>query len=113
MGRIEYIVGKEQNARYQHFLLFPQCFQKPSLSGSLKVGIARERVNSLPNDKILDLSKFKVFADDNFNLTKMVKFFFDKVESLVGKGGNTGYQHFFPFPTMFSKALFLYGLYKS
>ena len=23
------IVGKEENAGYQHFLLFPQCFQKP------------------------------------------------------------------------------------
>ena len=29
---------KEKNAGYQHFLLFPQCFPKPSV-GSLKVGI--------------------------------------------------------------------------
>ena len=36
--RLENIVGKGENAGYQHFLLFPQCFQKPSLSGSLKVG---------------------------------------------------------------------------
>ena len=26
--RIENIAGKEENAGYQHFLLFPQCFQK-------------------------------------------------------------------------------------
>ena len=26
--RIEHIVGKEENAGHQHFLLFPQCFQK-------------------------------------------------------------------------------------
>ena len=26
--RAENIVGKEENASYQHFLLFPQCFQK-------------------------------------------------------------------------------------
>ena len=26
--RIENIVGKEENAGNQHFLLFPQCFQK-------------------------------------------------------------------------------------
>ena len=38
--RVANIVGKEENAGYQHFLLFPQCFQKSSLSGSLKVGIA-------------------------------------------------------------------------
>ena len=30
---------KGENAVYQHFLLFPLCFQKPSLLGSLKVGI--------------------------------------------------------------------------
>ena len=28
------IKGKEGNAGYQHFHLFPQCFHKPSLSGS-------------------------------------------------------------------------------
>ena len=37
--RVENIVGKGENASYQHFLLFPQCFQKSSLSGSLRVGI--------------------------------------------------------------------------
>ena len=30
-------VGKGENAGYQHFLLFPQCFGKPSISGSLKL----------------------------------------------------------------------------
>ena len=35
IGRLENIVGKGENAGYQHFLLFPQGFQKPSLSGSL------------------------------------------------------------------------------
>ena len=39
MGRAEKVVGKEENAGYQHFLLFPQCFQKATFSGSLKVGI--------------------------------------------------------------------------
>ena len=27
---VENIVGKEEIARYEQFLLFPQCFQKPS-----------------------------------------------------------------------------------
>ena len=35
--RVENTVGKGENADYQHFLLLPQCFSKPSL-GSLKVG---------------------------------------------------------------------------
>ena len=37
--RVENTVGKGENAGYQHFLLFPQCFQKNSFSGSLKSGI--------------------------------------------------------------------------
>ena len=37
--RVENIVGKGENAGYQHFLLFPECFQKTSLLGLLKVGI--------------------------------------------------------------------------
>ena len=38
--RVENIAGKGENAGYQHFLLFPQCFQKASFSGFLKVGIS-------------------------------------------------------------------------
>ena len=34
---IDNIVGKVENASYQHFLLFPQCFQKATFSGSLIV----------------------------------------------------------------------------
>ena len=39
MERVKNIVGKGENAGYQHFLLFPQCFQKASFSGSLKNGL--------------------------------------------------------------------------
>ena len=39
LGRVVNIVRKLKNAGYQHFLLFPQCFQKPSVSGRLKVEI--------------------------------------------------------------------------
>ena len=31
-GRIEIILGKGENAGYQHFLLFPKRFQKPPFS---------------------------------------------------------------------------------
>ena len=43
--RIENIVGKEENAGYQHFLLFPQCFQKAFSINVSKVVIAWLRVN--------------------------------------------------------------------
>ena len=35
---MENIVGKGENAGYQHFLLFPLCFLMLSVSGSLKLG---------------------------------------------------------------------------
>ena len=37
LGRVENIEGKGENAGYQHFLLFPQCFQKASLFGVVKI----------------------------------------------------------------------------
>ena len=33
---VENILGKGENAGYQHFLLFPQCFQKASFLGVVK-----------------------------------------------------------------------------
>ena len=45
--RVENIVGKGQNAGYQHFLLFPQCFQKAFYSRLLKVGIMWYRVKRI------------------------------------------------------------------
>ena len=42
--RVENIVGKGENAGNQHFLLFPQCFQNPSPSGSFAVGIVSRQM---------------------------------------------------------------------
>ena len=45
--QLEFVLGKEktlwekgENDGYQHFLLFPQCFQKASFTEVLEVGIA-------------------------------------------------------------------------
>ena len=38
LGWVKYIVGKGENAGYQHFLLFQQCFQKAFCSRLLKSG---------------------------------------------------------------------------
>ena len=40
-------MGKGENAGFQHFLLFPQCFHKAFFSGSLKVVIAWQRVKEI------------------------------------------------------------------
>ena len=52
---------------------------------------------TLPNDKSLEVSKLKAFADSIFSITNMTISLFDRVENTVGKGENTGYQHFLLF----------------
>ena len=43
---VETIVGRGENAGYQHFLLFPHWFQKASTIGLFGVRIVLERVNN-------------------------------------------------------------------
>ena len=104
--RVENIVGKGVCAGYQHFLLFPQCFQKASFSGSLKVRIVWLKVNSLPKDTILNQSKFKAFADKKIKVNKKLKLVLERVETIVGKGENAGLSASSLFPIMFSKGFF-------
>ena len=63
----------------------------------------KERVNSVPNNKLLDSSKLKAFADNKINVTEKLKFVSGRVENIVGKGENGGYQHFLLFPQCFEK----------
>ena len=60
-------------------------------------------LNFLPDDKVLDLSKLKAFADDKIDVTEILKFVSRRVENIVGKGENAGYQHFLLFPQCFPK----------
>ena len=58
--------------------------------------------NSIPiysflYNKILDWSKLKAFTDDKINLTEKLKFVSGRVEKIVGKEENAGYQHFLLF----------------
>ena len=66
--------------------------------------IVWEWVNSLPDDKILDQSNFKAFADDILNVVQIVICVSDRLENIVGKGENDGYQHFLLFPQCFQRA---------
>ena len=61
------------------------------------------KVPYLPNDKILELTEMRAFADDKVNDAKMMIFFLDRVEKLWGKGKNAGYQHFILFLQCFPK----------
>ena len=54
----------------------------------------------------MDVTKLKEFADNKINLAQMIISVFDRVENIVGKGENAGYQHL-SFFTMFSEGFFL------
>ena len=58
-------------------------------------------VNPLPKDKFLDWSKLKAFADVKINVTQKLKFVLGRLENIVGKEENAGYQHFLLFPQFF------------
>ena len=59
------------------------------------------------NDKTLEVTKLKAFADDKIHVAQMMISVFDRVENIVGKRENAGYQHFLLFPQCFRKASFL------
>ena len=63
--RVENIVGKGENAGYQHFLLFPPCFQKFFFQGCYKLASCGKKLSKSP------------------------------FEDFVRKGKNTGDQHYF------------------
>ena len=66
--------------------------------------------NCLPNKKILDATKLKVFADDKLHFAKTTISLFDVIENSVGKGENAGYQYFLLFQQCFKKFSFLGSL---
>ena len=61
-------------------------------------------VNPLPDDKILDWSKLKQFADDNFKFEENDRKLSKRVENTVGKGEIARYEQFLLFPQCFQKA---------
>ena len=64
-------------------------------------------MNSLPNDKILDLSKLKAFAEDKINVyNSKTGIPFGMVRKHCGKRRKCWLPAFSPFPTLFSKGFF-------
>ena len=61
---VESTVGKGEIARYEQFLLFPQCFQKAHFPGASKGFIVWEWV------KELMVSRFSVLDDENYFMMK-------------------------------------------
>ena len=63
-------------------------------------------LNLLPNDKIVDWSNLKAFADDKVYVTEKLKFFMGRVENILGRGEKYWLPVFSIFPKKFSKVSF-------
>ena len=63
-------------------------------------------LNPLPDNKILDGSKLKQSADNNFKFHENSRKFSKWVENTVGKGEIACYEQFLLFPQCFQKACF-------
>ena len=60
-------------------------------------------LKSSPNDKILDWSKLKQSADDNFQFDENSRKFSKQVENTVGKGQIARYEQFLLFHSVFKQ----------
>ena len=74
-------------------------FSKASFPDTSKGVILWKWVNSLPNDKTLDLTKVNAFADDKFNMARMTVSLFDEYKTLWEKEKKCWLTAFSPFPT--------------
>ena len=83
----ENTVGKGKIARYEQFLLFPQCFQKACFPEASKGVIVWEWVNK---------ARFKF--DDNFKFDENGKKLSKQGQNTVGKGEIARYEQFLLFP---------------
>ena len=94
-GKVENIMGKGENAGYQHFLLFPKCFHslffKVIQSWNCVV-----KSKPFPKQEILGSSKLKEFAGDNFKFNEN-----DRVENTVGKEEIACHEQLLLFPQCF------------
>ena len=73
-------------------------------SFTTKQTLDSSKLSSLPNDKMLDQFKLETFADGKKKVTEKLKIVWGRVENIVGKQENAGYQHFLLFPQCFQKA---------
>ena len=71
------------------FALFP----KKKVFKSFPVSFSRP-LTLLPNNKTLDWSKLKAFADEKLKVAEIMTFVFYSIENIVGKGENAGYSIF-------------------
>ena len=74
LDRVENIVGKGENAGYQHFLLFPQCFQK-SRRNQILYGIELKLSPPYRFKSILEKIAFDVVKQEKMMVTSIISSF--------------------------------------
>ena len=110
MKRLRYGKQLEKSSIFcsRSFFFSQKYVQKRTSKDAVKLEFScNSLLNSLPKDKILDVTKLKRYADWKLNLAKMIIPPFDRVENTVGKGENAGCQHFLLFPKSFPDILSL------
>ena len=95
--------GKRRNCSLRAISPFPTVFSKDLYYTHVQPGLVWERVNSLPNDKILDWSKWEAFADDNLEVVKIMIYVRDKSRKHCGKRRKCWFPAFSSFPSVFQK----------
>ena len=63
-------------------------------------------LKTLYQTTIFGLDQIQALADDKLHVARIMISVSDRVENIVGKGENAGYQHFLHFPQCFQKASF-------
>ena len=76
------------------------------------IDTAEEKQTCYQNDKILDLSISKAFADDNLNVYQKLKFTLGSVENIVGKKEKMLVTSIFSFSHNVFKGFFSFGSLK-
>ena len=82
----------------------PENGRKSRKMKSIVQDLSEKIMACMPNNKFLEWSKLKAFADNKINEKKKVCLGW--VKNIVAKGENAGNQHFLPFPQCFQKASF-------
>ena len=67
--------------------------------------LGKELNLTLPNNRIVNLSKLKAIAGGKIIVTQKLKFILGRIEN-VGKGENAGYPHFLLFPLCLKNFLY-------
>ena len=63
------------------------------------------KINPVPNDKCMELTKFKEVTDSKFSVHIFMISVCYRKENIVEKGENAGYQHFLFYPQCFTDVL--------